>query len=580
MRLLSGSWWLLLLITLHSPIVQASASALDIDTGWEYRWGDSPLQADGRPTWLLEPSAGEWNAIDFPSNPPARNGNRHVWFRTTLPAGEWRDPVLYVYSIDLIAQVFLGTELIYQHGRFDANGEGRFAGWPWHVISLPEDFAGRQLSFRVFSDYTDIGLWGEVKLADRPELLGNILKRSADELIVSAFCLLLSLLAGIFSVIQTERRSFVGTALFSLASGIMILAESQASQLLIAAPLLWDYLAAAGYYALPVGIGLLLEPWFESRHSRWIRRLWQGHLAYLLGAMALAASGAVNLSSTFPVFDALLAVTLPVLFTLVIARLRRLSGEKKLIIAAYGLFALLLLIDMAVAHGLLPWRRVPVSVGALVFSLAIVAISLHHYARTQRELVQLNQHLEKQVAERTQALQGMVERLHAFSYQDPLTGLKNRRHFDEVFAHEAANARRGKTLTLVMLDIDHFKRLNDLHGHEAGDTVLVATSHLLSQHFRDADVVCRLGGEEFVVILPGASANQAAERVERFLEAMRRQRFVHAERELGPVSLSCGIATYPEHAGDPLELIHLADMALYRAKRRGRDRSETSAPVN
>ncbi|WP_228716800.1 GGDEF domain-containing protein [Billgrantia pellis] len=580
MRLLASLWWLWLLIFLYSPVVQGSATALDLDAGWKYRWGDSPRLPDGRLAWLLEPSAGEWRDIDFPSNPSGRNGNRHVWFRIALPDGEWRDPVLYVYSIDLIAQVYLDTELIYQHGRFDANGKGRFAGWPWHMISLPEDFAGRELFFRVFSDYTDIGLWGEVKLADRPELLSGILKRSANDLIVSAFCLLLALLAGIFSLIQTERRSFVGITLFSLASGIMILAESQASQLLIAAPLVWDYLAAAGYYALPVGIGLLLEPWFESRHSRCIRLLWQGHLAYLLGALGLAASGAINLSSTFPVYDVLLAVTLPVLFTLVVARLRRLNGEQKLIIAAYGLFALLLLGDMAVAHSLLPWRRVPVSAGALIFSLAIVAISLRHYTRTQRALLQLNQHLEKQVEERTHALQCMVERLHAFSYQDPLTGLKNRRHFDEIYAHEAAKARRGKPLTLVMLDIDHFKKLNDLHGHEAGDAVLVATSQLLSQHFRDADVVCRLGGEEFVVILPGASASQAAERIESFLQAMRRQRFAHGERELGAVSLSCGIATYPEHAADPLELIHLADMALYRAKRRGRDRSEISAPVN
>ncbi|MGR2737048.1 GGDEF domain-containing protein [Billgrantia sp. Q4P2] len=570
---------LVLVLFLFPVVATASPPSLDLDTGWEYRWGDSPRLDDGNPAWLTD-TADEtaWQAIDFPSNPPGREGHRHVWFRITLPAGEWRDPVLYIYSIDLIAQAYLDSELIYQHGSFDDRGEGPFIGWPWHAISLPEDFAGRQLTFRVYSNYTDIGLWGEVRLMDRPEFFAMILNRSATDLAVSAFCLLLALLAGSFALIHQRRQTFAGIGIFSLASGVMILAETQASQLLLATPLLWNYLAAAGYYALPVGIGLLLEPWFPSQHSRWIRRLWQFHLGYLVLALALALSGIVNLSSTFPVYDVLLAFSLPVLFALIAIHLKQLNGEQRLIIAAYGLFGLLLLLDMAVAHGLLPWRQIPVSLGALGFSLAIVAISLRHYALTQRKLVELNQHLEQQVTDRTQELQLMVEQLRAFSYQDPLTGLKNRRHFDDIFVHEAAIARRGSPLSLVMLDIDHFKHFNDLYGHEAGDAVLIDTARLIDEHFREADVVCRLGGEEFVVVMPGATPQQASEAVERLLNSMRQQCFLHGGEALGCVSLSCGIASYPAHADDPIELIRLADQALYQAKHRGRDRSETYAP--
>ena len=573
MRLtLSLLWALLLVIT--PQLLFASASPLDLDTGWEYRWGDSPLQTDGTPAWTQEDAPEAWQAIDFPSNPPGRE-DENAWFRITLPSGEWRDPVLYIYSVDLIVQVYMESELIYQYGHFDEGGKGRFEGWPWHMISLPEDFAGKTLYFRIFSDYTDIGLWGEVKLMDRPDLWQYILAGSAIDLVISAFSLLLALLAGVFALMHTRRRSFAGISLFSLASGIMILAETQASQLLLNLPLLWDYLAAAGYYALPIGIGLLLEHWFDSRHSRWIRLLWQLHFTYLVVALSLALSGVINLSSTFPVYDALLAITLPSLFAIIAMRLNALNGEQRWIIASYGLFGLLLLIDMAVAHGLLPWARVPVSVGALAFSLTIVAISLRHYSRTQTELVRLNQRLEQQVEERTRALQEMVEKLLAYSYQDPLTGLKNRRHFDEIFEQEAAIARRGKSVTLVMLDIDHFKHFNDLHGHEAGDAVLMSMGKMLSDYFRDADAVCRLGGEEFVVIMPGATSTEATERIGQFLISMRDQRFVHEGKELGRVSLSCGIATYPDHSDDPVELLRLADQALYRAKRCGRDRLET-----
>ncbi len=576
--------FLCLLGVLMSTLLLAGPSLagpppLSLDEGWEYRWGDSPFRADGTPVWVNDPASQEaWQPIAFPSNPPGRGGNRHAWFRITLPPGEWRDPVLYIYSIDLNTQVWLEEEPIYQHGRFDARGEGRFEGWPWHMIRLPEDFAERTLYFRVFSDYTDIGLWGEIKLMDHLDLLHHILERSAGDLIVSAFLLLLALLAFIFAALQADRRNFTGIGLFALSAGIMLLAETQASQLLLEIPLVWDYLAAGSYYTLPVAMALMLEHWFAAQRPMLLRRIWQLHLAYLAVALGLALSGVINLSSTFPPFDALLLVTLLVMFATIIVHLAALSPEQRLIITSYGLFSLLLLVDMAVAHGLLAWRRVPLSGGALGFALAIVAVSLWHYRHTLRELHRLNLSLEQQVTARTRELEQMVETLQAYSYQDTLTGLHNRRYFDEVLEHEAAVARRhGTPLTLAMIDIDHFKQFNDSEGHEAGDTVLIGVGRVLTHHFRDADVVCRLGGEEFVIIMPGATTSVAEARLAELLEILGRTRFRHREQLLGPLSVSCGIATYPAHAGDPLTLIGLADKALYSAKHRGRARIETYA---
>lgn len=570
--------WALLLSLLAGSPLQADSSTLPLDTGWQYRWGDSPFDDDTTPLWTRQEAPTEWHPIAFPSNPPGREGRHHVWFRIPLPDGDWRDPVLYIFSVDLIVQAYLGSELIYQYGHFDERGEGRFAGWPWHMVELPEKFAGQRLHFRVFSDYTDIGLWGEVKLMERPDLILYILERSAQALVVSGFSLLIALLAFILAVPHANRRSFAGIGLFSLASGMMILAESQASQLLLEQPLLWDTLAAGAYFMLPVAMALLLEHWFARQQPLLMRRLWQGHLLYVVVALGLSAAGVINLSSTFPPFDALLLISLTIMFVAIVIQWRTLVPEQKVIIAAYALFGLLLIADMAVAHGLLPWQRIPVSLGALAFSLALVAISVADYSRTQREIRRLNRDLQQEVAARTRALEGMVDRLREFSYQDPLTGLKNRRHFDEILAHEAATARRHDTpLALVMVDIDHFKRFNDQHGHEAGDAVLAAVGALLREHFRDADVVCRLGGEEFVVIMPGASAAMAEARIRGLLHGIRECRFRHRDTELDGITLSCGIAAWPEHTDDPLALTRLADEALYRAKHRGRDRSEIYA---
>lgn len=555
----------------------AMAASRDLGAGWEYRWGDSPMIADGVPTWTRPGDDTAWQAIDFPANPPGRRGQTHAWFRTVLPDGDWRDPVLYITSIDLIAEAYLDGERLYHHGTFDAAGNGRFAGWPWHMIRLPEDFPGRLLTLRVYSDYTAIGLWGEVRLMERAELYDLLLRDSFDALIVGPLCLLLALLAGGFALFQDDRRRFLPIGLFALGSGVMILAECPASQLLIDRPLLWNGLTAAGYFSLPVALGLLLEHWFADTRARRIRRIWQAHLLYLVGALGASGLGWVELSMTFPAFDALLVVSLVLLLAIIVPYLGRFDARQRAILGAFALFGALLLIDMAVAHNLLPWRRVPTSAGALAFALVIAGISLIDYAHTQRELKRLNRQLEQEVEERTQQLQQLVDRLEIDSTTDPLTGLHNRRHFDECLRQETHRARtRQAPLALAMLDIDHFKRINDSHGHAAGDRILAGVAVALREHFRDDDEICRIGGEEFVVLLPGAGADTARERAASLMAGLTDRVYWHDGHMLGPVTLSCGIAAYPAHTDDPLALPDLADRALYGAKKTGRNRIITA----
>ena len=123
-----------------------------------------------------------------------------------------------------------------------------------------------------------------------------------------------------------------------------------------------------------------------------------------------------------------------------------------------------------------------------------------------------------------------------------------------------------------MFDVDHFKRFNDRYGHDAGDAVLQAVSELVQQHIRAGDVACRYGGEEFLLLQPGMSASDAAARAETLREAVSRFELTHHGVSLGRVSISVGVATYPEHAGDRTALVTRADEALYAAKRGGRDR--------
>jgi two-component system, cell cycle response regulator len=164
------------------------------------------------------------------------------------------------------------------------------------------------------------------------------------------------------------------------------------------------------------------------------------------------------------------------------------------------------------------------------------------------------------------------DRLREVSITDYLTGVYNRRHFSELLAAEFKRAQRYKaSLSLAILDIDHFKQVNDTNGHVAGDLVLSDFAHLLRHSFRATDVIARYGGEEFVVLLPHTSVEAAKIAVEK----VRTQLKIHAIGALdrGALSFSAGVASYPSDSVDrPDVLVATADQALYQAKEAGRDR--------
>jgi diguanylate cyclase (GGDEF)-like protein len=170
------------------------------------------------------------------------------------------------------------------------------------------------------------------------------------------------------------------------------------------------------------------------------------------------------------------------------------------------------------------------------------------------------------------------ERLRDQSIRDPLTGLHNRRYLEESFAQELARARRGKRpLAVFMLDVDHFKKFNDAHGHEAGDAVLQALGRELRGNCRDGDIVCRFGGEEFTVILPDTPVEGGRIWAERLMRKVHAMQVKAGATVLPGVTVSMGLAIYPEHGEDTETLLQAADLALYDAKRAGRDRLATGA---
>ncbi len=161
------------------------------------------------------------------------------------------------------------------------------------------------------------------------------------------------------------------------------------------------------------------------------------------------------------------------------------------------------------------------------------------------------------------------------SVRDPLTNLFNRRYLQETLERELSRSRRyNLSLGVIMADIDHFKRFNDTMGHDGGDVALQELGVLLQTKTRKEDIVCRYGGDEISIVLPGASLEETVERAEQLREAVRRLSVRHQGITLGRITMSFGVAAYPQHGDSARDLLQSADTALYRAKRAGRDRVE------
>lgn len=186
----------------------------------------------------------------------------------------------------------------------------------------------------------------------------------------------------------------------------------------------------------------------------------------------------------------------------------------------------------------------------------------------EQALKDMNDQLNTRVAE----IEELQIELQQQALRDPLTGLYNRRHLADALEREMARVLREKiSMSVIVMDIDHFKRINDNHGHQIGDLFLKTIADLIAGHCRTSDTACRYGGEEFLLVLPGTPLNTAADRAEELRKGCSEIRIQHENKDL-KITMSLGVASYPEHGKKAEEIVIKADKALYHSKHRGRNR--------
>jgi diguanylate cyclase (GGDEF)-like protein len=198
---------------------------------------------------------------------------------------------------------------------------------------------------------------------------------------------------------------------------------------------------------------------------------------------------------------------------------------------------------------------------------------IHERKQYQQRLEEANRQLQEQLQENL-ALHAMLTEQ---TLRDPLTGLHNRRYLEETLPRELSRAKRvGYPMVLVMVDLDHFKRVNDTYGHPTGDAVLKAMASILLHGAREGDIICRYGGEEFLVALPNMTIEKALARAKAWQTTLGNTSIQHGAFSI-QITLSAGISAFPNNGADVDTLLHLADEALYRAKANGRNCVEFEA---
>lgn len=225
----------------------------------------------------------------------------------------------------------------------------------------------------------------------------------------------------------------------------------------------------------------------------------------------------------------------------------------------------------AIAGALIYARRISSRLSTLVENIRLVAAG-DYSARAEieegDELAPISQAFNSMVESLSTARQALIDKANT----DAVTGLANHGSFQDRLAAEfSRSVRYGSKLSLIMIDLDHFKLFNDLNGHPAGDSALQKIARIISSQIRDVDMAARYGGEEYAVVLPETGAEQAIVFAERIREEVASSLFEQANPQSCKLTLSIGVAEYPGHCEEKVGLLHAADSALYQAKMRGRN---------
>ncbi|RKX73263.1 MAG: hypothetical protein DRP87_19200 [Spirochaetes bacterium] len=392
------------------PQIAGDNSIIELTEGWEYRWGDSPKDKEGRPVWSnLELESEEWKPMSLPGWAPGRGDNNYLWQRIRLPGGKWTDPSIYLLSYFLFFEVYLDDKLIYSFGDLDSPAKLKFQGTPWHIIPLPADFEGKLLSFRFYSAYYLIGIGDRVYLGSQSGIYRKMIIEDADRLIVGSLSVFIGLFALTLFLGFSQSKEYFALAFSALWIGTYIIRYTCVKQLLFGGSLFWNYIWVFSLFCMPLGIILFVEKMFGAGPKSAIRLLWQAHITLSVILLFLI----LCFTEEFGIFVLKTVRMMYLLYFVVISvwvGFSAFRGEVNAKIFLAGFISLVVfgLHDVLVGLGVVPWLRPIAHYGMFLFIVSLTVILGRTLVEMYRDVKEYSRKLELMRREK----EGMVLELH------------------------------------------------------------------------------------------------------------------------------------------------------------------------
>src|SRR5919202_3000282 len=288
-----GTFLLTVLSSLQFHIAPSQAKSqvttnlppIEITQGWQYRWGDSPVDETGVPIWTEEEiSSPGWQPFQFPKKLKKPSGEKIVWLRVPLPEGQWKSPALYLGAVPYILEAYLENKFIYRQLSSTSAGKINFEDYQWPIVPLERGFQGKTLLFRVYAGKNSsiyVGLFDRVTVGSQSTLIKRLFRQESDALLGIGFTFL-GLTAILVAFKRQEAKAYPYFGLFSIFTGLYTVSNSDLITLFFNNLVILQYVQYMSLYLIPVTACIFFEDLFGVGYKSIIRRLWQIHLAYAI----------------------------------------------------------------------------------------------------------------------------------------------------------------------------------------------------------------------------------------------------------------------------------------------------------
>ena len=538
-----------------------TVSAETSKLSWEY-WETNTPQSDARaaktvPAFPKE--EGRWRQFNPQFGVAVPEGTHYVWVRVYIPPDTGVDESLFFTTTDQGVQIFLDGVSIYRYG--DLNDQNSSYGRKWHLVDLPAWAVGRHLIMQIHSDNIWVlGQFDRVQLDRAAHQIEDVFVYDFPYVSGITALLVFILLLGVYFFAETDLRDlYLRMIVVLFVFFVWMFSASSVVLLWFDWPVLWLDVELVFSYLIPLSANLLIYRVIDERYQKNILQTSFVYGIILLLAVLLEFSGQNGLYlMRFFFYPTLLVCGLMTGYWL--WSCHKAGNERcRSLLIAFGTLSGLAVIDgMALQYRLFAWHTYYVPFGIYTIGFFIVQLILERAAH-ERYLAELSASLENEVSAVTKRME-----------VDPLTGVFNRNKFSTATRDFMRISLEIKEpFAVIMLDIDHFKHINDTYGHDVGDEVLVGFAQTISGFLDRRHILIRWGGEEFILLClhyDGAEAEAFANTIREAVAAAH----IHPSDQ---VTCSGGVAVWYGTEADTAEhVVKRADTALYQSKENGRNR--------